>query len=65
MTIFKLLAQEKHGDITVEAWEAQDKDSRTPRYEITISKDSVGLLTEIVGKTTWKKHFKETADMWR
>ena len=65
MTFCKMLAQKKIGNSDIEAWELYDKNSMTPRYEITISVDGIALMVEKTAKTTWKKCFENTVNAWR
>ena len=61
MTICKLLAQAQRDDDTITAYELWDYGAAVPRYEITVSRDSIARLVEKTARTTWKKRFKEMA----
>ena len=63
MTICKMLATAKRGDDTITAYELWDKFSAVPRYEITVSRDGIARLVQPTAKTTWKKRFKEMANI--
>lgn len=59
MTFCKPLAKKEKDGKTITAWENLDKDSRIPRYEITISRDGIAYEVIKVARTTWKKKFNE------
>ena len=63
MTICKLLATAKRDEDTISAYELWDKFSAVPRYEIVVSRDSIARLVQPTAKTTWKKRFKEMANI--
>ena len=63
MTICKMLATAKRDDDTITAYELCDKFSAVPRYEITVSRDGIARLVQPTAKTTWKKRFKEMANI--
>ncbi len=63
MTICKVLATAKRDGDTISAYELWDKFSAVPRYEITVSRDGVARLVQPTAKTTWKKRFKEMANI--
>lgn len=59
MTFCKELMSKSNGKDTITAWELWDKNSLTPRYEITISRDSIAYEVIPTARTTWKKKFNE------
>lgn len=61
MTFCEKLASGKAGKYDVSAWKLTDKESKRPRYEITVSADGIELYTIKAAKTTWKKRFAEMA----
>lgn len=63
MTFCKLLVATtiKDGD-AVTAWELWDKDSCSPRYEITVSRNGIEKETVKAAKTTWKKKYKSMTE---
>lgn len=63
MTVCKVLATAKRDDDTITAYELWDKFSAVPRYEITVSRDGIAMLVQPTAKTTWKKRFKEMANI--
>lgn len=63
MTICKMLATAKRDEDTITAYELWDKFSAVPRYEITVSCDGIARLVQPTAKTTWKKRFKEMANI--
>ena len=46
MTVCKLLAQAQRDDDTIAAYELWDYGAAVPRYEITVSRDSIARLVE-------------------
>lgn len=62
MTFCKELKSETVGDYDVSAWEMTEKFERVPRYEISVSKGSIGLYRYPCARTTWKKKFREVVD---
>lgn len=63
MTICKCLATAKQDDDIITVYELWDKFSAVPRYEITVSRDGIARLIQPTAKTTWKKRFKEMANI--
>lgn len=63
MTFCKCLATAKRDEDTITAYELWDKDASAPRYEITVSRDGIARLIQPTAKTTWKKRFKEMANI--
>lgn len=63
MTICKLLATARRDEDTISAYELWDMFSAVPRYEITVSRDGIARLIQPTAKTTWKKRFKEMANI--
>lgn len=63
MTICKMLATAKRDEDTITPYELWDKFSAAPRYEITVSRDGIARLVQPTAKTTWKKRFKEMANI--
>ena len=61
MTPCNILAEKTKDGKQITAYKKYDKFSKSPRYEIVISKD--GFATEIIktAKTTWKRRFNELA----
>lgn len=64
MTVCKQLArfEKENGDV-ITAWERYEKDSRCPRYEITIAGHGSNFINygDVIkcAKTTWKRKFNE------
>ena len=57
MTICRVLAEAKKGDLTITAEERTEKESAVPRYVIFLSKNERVIAHVPVAKTTWKKRF--------
>ena len=62
MTFCKELKREEIGDKVVTAWELTEKYDRFPHYEISVSKDAIGLYRYPCARTTWKKKFSEVVE---
>ena len=63
MTFCKMLATAKRDEDTITAYELHDYGSAVPRYEITVSRDGIARLIQPTARTTWKKRFKEMANV--
>ena len=58
MTFCKELASKETSRGTATAWELWDKYDSAPRYEITISLDSIAYEVIKTAKTTWRRALK-------
>lgn len=65
MTFCKLLAAAQRDDDVIEAWEKWDKFSAVPKYEITISAAGSSIVRIVIhtARTTWKKKFRQLANI--
>ena len=62
MTFCKVLATAKRDDDDITAYEKTTYEGSVS-YEIVISRNSFAYLVEPTAKTTWKKKFKQLANL--
>lgn len=63
MTICKLLAEAQNGRDTISAYQEWDKYSAVPKHIIVVSRDGISLSVQPTARTTWRKKFKEMANI--
>lgn len=63
MTFCKVLATARRGEDTITAYENWDKYASAPHYEIVVSVDGWAREVFPTARTTWKKKFKELANI--